>query len=249
MTITVYTLFASHARRLLALCAAVTGTLMTLPANAIDITTENNPPFNYQDGERVSGMVTEIVLEMGKRAGVPMTIQVLPWPRAYQTALKHRDSCVYSTVRLPERETSFKWIGPLAINKWALFARSDFNKRIATIEDAKTYRIGGVSMDAKLIYLKSLGFTNLDLAGYDDLNLTKLVVGRIDLWISGLYKGKTLGNKNIKPVFIVRDVDYYLACNPAMPAATLNALTQALQTLRAEGYVKAVTDKYAERMQ
>lgn len=245
---------AAFARRVLMLFAVVTGMLNALPANALDITTEDNPPFNYLAGpQQVTGISTEILLEMGKRAGVPLKIQVLPWARAYQTAATLPETCVYSTVRLPERESAFKWIGPLSNNKWALFAKSEFSKNIATIDDAKAYRIGGVTLDAKSMYLKSLGFQNVDLVADDNLNLAKLIAGRIDLWVTGLYKGKEssnhVGSKAIKPVFIVRDVEYFLACNPKTSDATLQALTQALQALQKEGFVKSVTDRYADRTQ
>ncbi|HEY0847691.1 MAG TPA: transporter substrate-binding domain-containing protein [Noviherbaspirillum sp.] len=216
---------------------------------ALDITTEHNPPFNYQNGQHVSGISTEILLEMGRRAGVPLHVQMLPWARAYQSALSLPGTCVYSTVRLPEREDLFKWVGPLSTNKWALFAKSDFDKRIRSIEEAKNYRIGGVTMDAKAAYLKSLGFKRIDLVGDDSLNRAKLLAGRIDLWIAGLYRTTTAENRGqIKPVFIVREVEYYLACHPETPEKTIAALQQALATLQKEGFVKAVTDRYANRL-
>jgi polar amino acid transport system substrate-binding protein len=222
-------------------------------AHALDLTTEDNAPFNYADGQQVSGISTEILQEMGKRANVPLKIQVLPWARAYQSALNLPDTCVYSTVKLPEREAQFKWVGPLTVNKWALFAKSDFSKPLNSIEDAKHYRIGGVTMDAKAMYLKSQGFANIDLVGDDNLNLAKLIAGRIDLWISGLYKGKEsaaqVGSKMVKPVMIVREVDYYLACNLKTQDATIAALTQALGALQKEGFVKAVADRYSDRTQ
>lgn len=229
------------------------GMLMTTPVYALDITTEDNAPFNYLDANRkVTGISTEIVQELGRRAGIPMKIQVTPWTRAYQAAMDSADTCVYSTVRLPEREALFKWVGPISVNKWTLFAKSDFNKRLDTLDDARSYRIGGVSMDAKAMYLKSLGFTNFDLVGDDNLNLAKLMAGRIDLWISGLYKSKELTEqisvKNIKPVLVVREVEYHLACNLKTPDATITTLNQTLQTLRKEGFVKAVSDRYADRL-
>jgi polar amino acid transport system substrate-binding protein len=236
-----------------AACALLTAGLIASPAQALDLLTEDNAPFNYADGQQVTGLSTEILQEMGKRANVPMKMQVLPWARAYQSALNLPDTCVYSTVKLPEREALFKWVGPLTVNKWALFAKSDFNKPINTIEDAKHYRIGGVTMDAKAMYLKSLGFANIDLVGDDNLNLAKLIAGRIDLWISGLYKGKEsaahVGSKMVKPVMVVREVDYYLACNPKTPDATIAALSQALGVLQKEGFVKSVTDRYSDRTQ
>ena len=227
--------------------------LFAAPVHALDLVTEDNAPFNYADGQHVGGISTEILQEMGKRANVPMKFQVLPWARAYQSALSLPDTCVYSTVKLPEREALFKWVGPLTVNKWALFARNDFNKPLNSIEDAKRYRIGGVTMDAKAMYLKSLGFTSIDIVGDDNLNLAKLIAGRIDLWISGLYKGKEsaaqVGSKTVKPVMIVREVDYYLACNPKTADGTIASLTHALGVLQKEGFVKSVADRYADRTQ
>ena len=107
-------------------------------------------------------------------------------------------------------------------------------------------------MDAKSMHLKSLGFSNIDLVGDDNLNLIKLMTGRIDLWISGLYKGNELfiqnGVKNIKPIFVVREVEYYLACNPKTPNTIITALSQSLQALKKDGYAKSITDRYAEKM-
>lgn len=237
-----------HTARGIAFAAA----MMTLPACAIEVTTEENPPFNYQTGQRVSGISTEILLAMSERSGVPMAIRLLPWARAYQSALRQTDTCVYSTVRLPERESSFKWVGPLTSNTWALFARNDFNEPIATIDDAKAYRVGGVRMDAKAAYLKSIGFPRIDLVGDDSLNLAKLLAGRIDLWIAGLYSRRNpadqTGSKAIKPVLIVRTVDYFLACHPKTSDTTIEALRKALQSLRADGSLKAVTERYADRL-
>lgn len=242
-----------HGRRLAAALTVSISIAAAIPAAALELTTEDNAPFNYQDGGRVAGMSTDILREMGKRASVPMNFHILPWARAYQSALTTPDTCVYSTVRLPEREAQFKWIGPLSINKWALFAKSDFNKPLVGVEEAKSYRIGGVIMDAKAMYLKSLGFQNIDFVSDDNLNLTKLLAGRIDLWVTGLYKGKEIaakaGNTRIRPLLTVREVEYFLACHPQTPDTTVAALAQALQALQKEGYVKTITDRYAERMQ
>jgi polar amino acid transport system substrate-binding protein len=229
------------------------GAGISLSADALDIATENNAPFNYSDGQQIAGISTEIITEMGQRAGVPLKIRVLPWARAYLTALNTPSTCVYSTVRLPERAELFKWIGPISTNKWALFARTDANRTIASLADARAYRIGGVFYDGKYLYLKSLGFTNFDLVNDDNLNASKLIAGRIDLWVTGFYKGKQFatqnGSKSIKPVFIVRDVDYYLACNLQTPDVVITALSESLQALQKDGYDKTVTSRYAEWLQ
>lgn len=247
-----HAVFAALLRRSAAQGIAFAAAMMALPVGALEITTEQNQPFNYQIGQRVSGISTEILLAMSERSGVPMTIRLLPWARAYQSALRQPETCVYSTVRLPERESSFKWVGPLTSNTWALFARNEFNETIATIDDARPYRIGGVRMDAKAAYLKSIGFRRIDLVGDDSLNLAKLLAGRIDLWIAGLYSQRNpaeqTGSKAIKPVLIVRKVDYFLACHPGTSETALAALRKALQSLRDDGTLNAITERYADRL-
>lgn len=236
-------------RKFAALALAAAAASVSFASPTLNITTEHNPPFNYREDSQVGGISTEILLEMGRRAGVQLQVQLLPWARAYQSALSLPGTCVYSTVRLPEREGSFKWVGPLSTNKWALFAKSDFTGRIRSLDEAKSYRIGGVTMDAKAAYLQSLGFTNIDFVGDDSLNRAKLLAGRIDLWIAGLYRTTTAERRGkIKPVFIVREVEYFLACHPETPEETLATLQRALDALQKEGFVKAVTDRYADRL-
>jgi polar amino acid transport system substrate-binding protein len=233
------------------LFAAIVGACLITPASALEINTEENIPFTYLDSQqRITGISTDIVLEMGRRANIPMTLQMIPWARAFQSALSLPNNCVYSAVRLPERETLFKWVGPISFNKWAFFAKSDFNKTMMKLDDARPYRIGSVLKDSKQAYLKSQGFTNFEPAVDDKLNLSKLIANRIDLWIAGLYKGKELieqaGVKNVKPIFIVREVEYYLACHPSTPDSIINTLNQTLITLQKEGFTKSVTDRHAE---
>jgi polar amino acid transport system substrate-binding protein len=229
------------------------GAGVSLSAAALDITTENNAPFNYGNGQHIVGISTEIINEMGQRAGVPLRIRMLPWARAYLTALNTPATCVYSTERLPERAGLFKWIGPISSNKWALFARTDTNITLASLADARTYRIGGAFYDGKYLYLKSLGFTNFDLVSDDNLNASKLTAGRIDLWVTGFYKGNQLvfsnGGKSIKPVLILREMEYFLACNLQTPDMVITALSESLQALQKDGYDKAIAIRYAEWLQ
>ena len=48
------------------------------------------------------------------------------------------------------------------------------------------HRIDSVVMDGKVTYLSSLGPTNMDSVSGNTLNVAKLLVGRIDLWVAGL---------------------------------------------------------------
>src|SRR3954465_9950210 len=98
----------------------------SVPAIALQMLTEEYPPYNYTENKALVGVSTEILVEMGKRANVPMTFAIMPWPDASDQTQKKVETCIFSTGRLPNRERIFKWVGPLATNEWGLFAKGGF---------------------------------------------------------------------------------------------------------------------------
>ena len=124
------------------------------PALALKLLTEENPPLNYTEGKKLTGMATEVVQEMGKRAKMKLDFEVIAWNKAYEKAQADKETCLYSTARLPNRENAFKWVGPIAINKWGLFALGGFKQEISSLNDARPFRVGGVARDAKTEFLK-----------------------------------------------------------------------------------------------
>ena len=96
------------------------------PGRALTLLTEENPPFNYVENGKLTGLVTDLVTDAMKRANVPYTMEVLPWNRAYVRAQSEKDTCLFATARLDNREKLFLWVGPLANNLWAVYGRGDF---------------------------------------------------------------------------------------------------------------------------
>src|SRR5258708_1558028 len=127
----------------------------TVQAQSIAFLTEENPPFNFAQGGKPAGISTDILNEMIKRAGVKARFEILPWDSAYRRAQAEKDTCLYSTARLENRERLFRWIGPIATNKWVLVAKSDFSDTIKNDADARKYKIGAVKTDAKAEFLRS----------------------------------------------------------------------------------------------
>jgi polar amino acid transport system substrate-binding protein len=178
---------------------------------------------------------------------VKAEIDSYPWARAYDEALRHADACAFSTTRTPKREALFQWLGPIAHNPWALFARDDFMGTLPSLEAARRYVIGGQLAEAKATYLTERGL-KVDPLPDDDLNPQRLAQGRIDLWVSGLYtaptKAAAVGIHNIKAVLVFHQSEDYLACNPGVPTATIGRLRQALDTMRDDGKLAAITRQY-----
>jgi len=218
--------------------------LGTQPALALKLLTEENPPLNYTENKKLTGMATEVVQEMGKRAGMKLDFEVMAWDKAYEKAQSDKETCLYSTARLPNRENAFKWVGPIAVNKWGLFALGGFKQEIKSLKDARPFRVGGVARDAKTEFLKQEGVTNIVEVTDDRLNPGKLTLNRkeaqkIDLWITSVANAKQVAARakvpDVKLVYVVREAESYLACSPRTSAATLKALADALDGMQKDG--------------
>jgi len=222
-------------------------------AHALTLVTEENPPFNYTEQGKVVGMSTEIVAELGKRSAIPLQIRLMPWEQAYLAAQRDKETCIYSTARLENRERLFSWIGPIAANQWVLISNSDFAGSVKAVEDARKYRVGVVARDAKIEFLMSKGVTDLREVSEDGLNPPRLVLGRddpnrIDLWATSAYGARQTAArakvKDIRLVLNLSKIPLYLACGRNTSPETVQALSQAFDRATKDGTLKRITGRY-----
>lgn len=218
------------------------------PAPSLHITTEFSPPTSMQEGGKVIGSATDKVREALARSAIAYSIEMLPWKRAYTAALSRVDGCVYSTTRTPEREHLFKWAGPTDEGEWVLLGRADRQYKLQTLEDARSMRIGTYHGDARDEYLRARGY-RVDPAPNDMINPPKLMMNRIDLWAAGLRRGSAVLALNgwsdkIVPVLTFNRVKLYLACNRAVPDATIDRLNAAFDAMSRDGSARRAERKY-----
>jgi len=221
---------------------------VVVQAAPLRVLTEDYPPFNMMGSAgRISGLSTEIVQELFHRAGLSYGIELLPWIRAFNLAVLEANTCLYSTTRTDAREHQFKWIGPLVENPWVLYARSDNPHVIQALEDARTFKIGGYTGDATSQYLIDRGF-DVDLANTDQLNVKKLLAGRIDFWATGKYLGASLLARekasHVRQVLTFNTSLLYLACNPAMADSLVQQLNEILHGMQHDGTLSRINAKY-----
>lgn len=213
------------------------------------IVTESSPPSAMMgEKQQVIGFATEKVRTIMERVGIDYRIHMLPWKRAYLLAQYQANTCVYSTTRVPEREKMFKWIGPTHENDWTLFGRADRNYRIASIEDARKYRIGAYNGDVRSDALIAQGFI-VDTVQDKLANPRKLLVNRIDLWASSVRVGNSIVAEHgweaqIVPVLTFKRTQLYLACHLSVPDALVMRMNTALRVMNSEGLSAAIERKY-----
>ena len=233
------------------LCVFVLSAVLISPVHAQEIlVTEDYPPFNIvnpKTGE-VTGLSTEKVQELMRRAGEKYSITAYPWARSIQMAQNNPETCVFSTSRTPGREQLYKWVGPLVKNNWVIFARADDTRHPKTLEDLRVYVIGSYRNDAIAEYFSLKGF-NTELASTDADNPRKMLAGRFDFWASGELLGweilKQQGlSKMIVQLFTFNQTDMYLACNTTMSQAKIDRWNQILKEMDKDGTNAAIEKKY-----
>ncbi|MFC7419689.1 substrate-binding periplasmic protein [Iodobacter arcticus] len=161
-------------------------TLHTAAAEVIKIVTEELAPYNFTEKGVLTGFSTEVIQAILKEMKIQGDFQSMPWARAYDTALNHKNILIYSIGRTAQREKLFKWIGPIAPANNYLFSLANHNIKINHLEEAKKYQIGSVNTDIGEQFLESQGFikgTNLQSSVKYLLNYEKLKRGRVDLWV------------------------------------------------------------------
>jgi polar amino acid transport system substrate-binding protein len=183
---------------------------------------EPSPPISYLENGTVRGTGVDILRELSKSSGYPIldeNIRINPWNEAYQTALSNENIILIGTVRLPERENLFQWVGPFAKDEYVLFAKRGRTIDISSEQDITRYRVGVVTDDAAVDHLKALGLPQGQTVSYPDTAsaIRALEKGSIDLWCYLRQSGEYLARQetgrygSVSVVYVLNSSDMYYA--------------------------------------
>ncbi|MFA5268398.1 MAG: transporter substrate-binding domain-containing protein [Methanoregula sp.] len=222
------------------------------PAEGLTFYTEQLPPYNYLENGTLKGLSVDLLEAITAKTGTPVTreqVHLVPWTEGYQTALTRNNSVLFTTVRLPEREQSFKWAGPVYAYTTVLFARPDREIIIKNPESLKGYRIGVIADDVAIQQLLNAGVNKSQLVSETNVSaiVAKLNSGEIDLWAypeaSGRYLTRQVtGNYySFRVVSILEDQEGYYAFNRNVPDSTVQSFQQALDAVKSEKDARGTT--------
>lgn len=201
----------------------------------ITIATLEYPPFIYSDGTKAKGPIVDKVEHIFNRLNINADIQILPITRGLLMVKNGDVDAYFSLKKTPEREHDLLFTKePLIQQPFVFFVSKNSNMSwTGNLEEIKNYKIGIVS---KTSYGKTFDecvkkglFTNLDESQSFELNIKKLIAGRIDLAINsydvGMYLLKKLNAENqiiaLKPS--IETVNSYLAFTKTKDYASLAA--------------------------
>ncbi len=233
-------------------CLSTTTTSVT--ESKLRIVTEVYPPYNFVDADNnITGQSTEIVQAILQKVGTQADIEVMPLADGLSLAQTGPGVVIYSLNRTPQRESLFKWVGPIGHYEQAFYAKKGLSVKLSKLEDArKVGKVGVYKGDAGNQFLASQGFTNLDESQTDAEALKKLVDGKVQLWlgnadgmeITARTAGVNVGDVVLLPVVAIR-ADLYIAFSKDVPDSTIAVWQNALKALNQEKDVdgKTVYDK------
>ncbi len=212
---------------------------------AADLTfyTEERPPTNYAFDGVIVGSATDTIRVMLARARLRGRFEIVPWQRAISLAEHQENTCAYATKRNKERETNFRWLGPVSSAQAILYARAGSTIHLQNLTDAKRYRIGGYLGDAFAASLRDAGYT-VELVDRNALNGNKLINGRIDLWIGNRATSATDTFAKLIPALKLPQVDLYVACHRNISPEAMARLAGALRQMRRDGTFDTIQARY-----
>jgi len=214
--------------------------------------TEQFEPYNYQGNGQAKGIAIEFLKlmwhEMGEKE---YPIQFLPWPRAYEMTRTRSGIVLFATIRTPERENLFKWVGPIALTKTYLIAPKDSPITIHSLNEAKGLTVGVVRDYASASMLKK----HADLIRIDELRcsemlIQKLLSGRIDLIaIEERYFHRTLKEMNLthedfKHVWLLNRYATHFALSKDTLDVEVKRYQEACDTVRQSLEYQQLLDRY-----
>ncbi|MCW4011267.1 MAG: cache domain-containing protein [Candidatus Bathyarchaeota archaeon] len=217
----------------------------TNPISTLTFYTEQFPPCNYQENGTVKGIAVDLLTEITDKLGSKVSadqVQIVPWTDAYQATLTGENSVLFSTARLPAREQSFKWAGPLFMDTYALFTRWNNEVTITDASDLNGYKIGVIKDSAAITQLTNAGVNESYLVYFTNASaiIENLSGGEIDFWCYAQVVGRTLteqitGNYySFKNAFQLSYYEYYYAFSKDVPDSTVNSFQQAIDALKQE---------------
>lgn len=222
--------------------------LLAGPAAAeLQLFTEEAPPMGFSlDGEP-HGMSVEIVQALIKRTGHAAQIQVLPWTRAYHLAQRQANTAIFSTVRTPEREDKFQWVGPIMLGTTSFYSLKSRNLHIDSLADAAA---SGPLALPKQWYsyetLAGLGFTNLYGVPTPRHMVTMLKHGRVkliatdDATLADVLATGELTPDQVQAHVPFMHTAYYIAFSRQTDPAVVAAWQRELAGMRQDGSYEAI---------
>lgn len=225
-----------------------------VPVEDLVYITEQFPPFNYQQEGKLQGISVDLLEKMLWHMNNTLDrseIKLLPWDQGYRTAMQENNTVIFSTGRLTERESLFKWVGPISPIKTVLFALRESHIKIDSPEDLRAIKIGVVNNSGEVQLAIDAGVNSSNLVERNDTHelIDLLRAGTIDVWaypdLIGIRLAEEAGLSSEEYEIIYelgKKTPLYYAFNKNTSDSTVQAFQQALNLTKKGKEADGISD-------
>jgi polar amino acid transport system substrate-binding protein len=226
------------------------------PMPDFHIMTERWIPYQFVKNDTLQGISVDLLVDLLKRVGSNQgraDIEIVPWARGYRFAQKEENALLFLTSRTPQRETLFKWVGPVIQNRWELIAKKNRHFKFDSQAELLNHTYGTVIDDVGEQFLLNLGIQKERLertSAYANC-IKMLRADRVDMVVMSwetfsLFAGREdIDTSDFESVTTLASSDLYYAFHKNAPQWIVAKFQDALDALKAEGRLEALKEKYA----
>ncbi len=234
--------------------------LSTTPvaAEPLRVLTENWPPMAYEENGKKTGMAVELTQMIQKKiaetTGQISPIEIMPFARGYHTTLTRPNTVLFAVARTPERETHFRFLGPITNGEIQLFAKPHSLLALHKGPVDKNTVIATVRGSVHETYLVEQGYKNIVLVSDPVTNIKLLMAGRVDLVcddtlaIDELTRRAGFPNVNLPTIHTIAVTSHYYAFSKGTRAETLVIWKKALEEIKRNGEFKTLYSKWFKNL-
>ncbi|WP_211210664.1 substrate-binding periplasmic protein [Hahella ganghwensis] len=165
----------------------------------VHLTNGEWPPYTSEKLKH-GGVFTHIVTEAFKHSGYTVTYEYHPWNRSYQIAQEGDADGSLTWAPTPERELDFIFSDPVTFNKKVIFHLKSFSFDWKNIRDLEGLRIGATdnyTYGSEFDAAASNGQLSVEFVSADELNIRKLLAGRIEIFPMEIEVGYALIDREL----------------------------------------------------
>jgi ABC-type amino acid transport substrate-binding protein len=193
----------------------------------------------------------EVVRTLLAGLGYPDTITVVPFARGIKLVQEGPSKALFNVIRTPGRESSFKWVGPLLIDRDWFFESSKIDKPLLSLEQARSLPVCVANGTAYEELLGRQGFSRFERGVSYEACLRMLKAGRAAMMASSEenFRGLLMSTGIAAAEFRRTPVEAglspgYIAFSRDTPDAEVQRWSQALEKLRGSPLWSQLYAKY-----
>lgn len=217
--------------------------------------TEEIKPLSFLEADKARGIAIDILNELFERAGSNQNANLAefyPWARSYYIAQRERQNILFLTARTKNRETLFKWVGPVFTDRPEAFALRSRKIKINEVEDFLNYTISTYINDYQEELVLELGvpLENLDRVTNSDSRLKKVYSERSDIAFMNkiaflnFIKRENINENVFESIYKLDGINLCFAFSSDTPDWVIEKFQKILEVLHKEGFIRELFEKY-----